>query len=189
MNMIIISINSERYFSDLQVPSSVLLTIATLNEPIPSALASLLESSSFSPSTSSVKYTLLATPLSPTPATEVTTTSATYAIILVLIIVVLVLVVVTGSVVFTAVVCVMKKTKSSSRGVAREGDVDREYDDVQELDEPRKVIETKSNEVYGQVGAGGGSASMEMVRNEAYTTFMAEREEINDVIYEEVNVS
>ena len=26
----------------------------------------------------------------------------------------------------------------------------------------------------------------EMVRNEPYTTFMAEREEINDVIYEEV---
>ena len=58
---------------------------------------------------------------------------------------VLVLVVVTGSAVFTAVVCMMKKTKSSSRGVAREGDVDREYDDVQELDEPREVIEAKGN--------------------------------------------
>ena len=83
---------------------------------------------------------------------------------------------------FTAVMCMMKKTKSS-RGVAREGDVDREYEDVQELDEPREVIETESNEAYSHVGAGG----VEMVRNEAYTTFMAEREEINDVTYEEVN--
>ena len=68
---------------------------------------------------------------------------------------------------FTAVVCVMKKTKSSSRGVAREGNVDREYEDVQELDEPHEVIETKGNEAYSHVGAGGGSASVEMVRNEA----------------------
>ena len=42
---------------------------------------------------------------------------------------------------------------------------------MQELDEP------------------GESGGVEMVRNEAYTTFMAEREEINDVIYEEVNAS
>ena len=80
---------------------------------------------------------------------------------------------------FTAVVCVMKKTKSSSR----EGDVYWEYEDMQELDEPHKVIETKSNEAYSHVGAGG----VEMVRNEAYTTFIAEREETNDVTYEEVN--
>ena len=86
---------------------------------------------------------------------------------------------------FTAMVCVMKKIKSSSRGVAREGDVDREYEDVQELDEPCEVIETKSNEAYSHVGAGG----VEMVRNEAYTTFMAEREEINDVTYEEIKTS
>ena len=80
---------------------------------------------------------------------------------------------------FAAVVHMMKKTKSS-RGVAREGDVDREY---QELDEPREVIETESNEAYSHVGAGG----VEMVRNEAYTTFITEREETNDVMYEEVN--
>ena len=143
-----------------------------------------------------VKYTLLTlsitTSLSPTPVTspllqtEDTTTSVTPSssttIILVVIIVVLV---VTGSVVFTAMVCVMKKIKSSSRGVAREGDVDREYEDVQELDEPHEVIETKSNEAYSHVGAGG----VEMVRNEAYTTFMAEREEINDVTYEEIKTS
>ena len=45
--------------------------------------------------------------------------------------------------------------------------------------------ELESNEAYSHVGAGG----VEMVRNEAYTTFMAEREETNDVIYEEVNAS
>ena len=56
---------------------------------------------------------------------------------------------------FTAVVCVMKKTKSSSRGVVREGDVDREYEDMQELDEPRKVIGTESNEAYSHIGGDG----------------------------------
>ena len=60
---------------------------------------------------------------------------------------------------------------------------------MQELDEPREVIETKSNEAYSHVGVGGESGGVEMVRNEAYTTFMAEREETNDVIYEEVNAS
>ena len=109
---------------------------------------------------------LIPTPIT-TPLLTETKTTSTFTTLLVVTIVVFVLLVVTGRVVFAAVVHMMKKTKSSSRGVVREGDINKEYEEVQETHE---VIETKGNQAYNHAGAGGESGGVEMARNEAYTT-------------------
>ena len=106
--------------------------------------------------------TVTTAPVHQTPRNETTPPSVTVIIVVVIVVVILVLVAIMIAI---TVVCVMKKRKSS-RGVARaQDDVDREHEDVQELDETHEVIRTKNNEAYGQ------SKGMEMVRNEAYVIF------------------
>ena len=71
---------------------------------------------------------------------------------------------------FIAVVYAMK-TKSPG-GVVNEGTDNVYYDDIEELDRPHEVIETKRNEAYGHVSGLGRSGDIEMVRDEDYATCM-----------------
>ena len=72
------------------------------------------------------------------------------------------------SVFFIAVVYSMK-TKSPG-DVVNEGIDNVDYDDIEELDRPHEVIETKRNEAYSHVSVGERSGGVEMVRDKDYAT-------------------